>query len=461
MEVPPVFLDLISKCSLDEKKSMLEFLIKDVQNANITPTEQQGNTNPIKAFDSLVNKYDSLIKDELFLKVVRNELDSLNLQSPQSSKLKVKSMWFTVKDGFYYHDGKNLSGHELEKYPALSKLRQIVNSHHGVKQELDCCNVICLSNNKKSVRLHADNESYLDQSCPIATVTIGATRKVEFVPFGRNHQQSVVSLEAEHNSLYVMNAGCQSILQHRVTPGNIKESGDQIRYSISFRKFRSDQSQDGSGSSIAASIPLYSSVLKASPKVPTSLIVGDSFAARLDANRLSKGTKNIINIAKGGYKIPDAIESLDTFHKDLADKETIIDQVFISIGTNDIRHSRREGVGKFKSELFKLIRRIKELFPRAKIFFQSLIPLPITRENESYVARNLLQFNSMLFDVCKHEKVYMFDVFGMFLLGIYRNPRLFPEGYRDIHPNKRGLGLLAREYIKRIHCKNFDPFRHN
>ena len=258
-----------------------------------------------------------------------------------------------------------------------------------------------------------------------------------------------------------MNAGCQSILQHRVTPGNIKESGDQIRYSISFRKFRSDQSQDASGSSIAASIPLYSSVLKASPKVPTSLIVGDSFAARLDANRLSKGTKNVINIAKGGYKIPVAIESLDTFHKDLADKETIIDQVFISIGTNDIRHSRREGVDKFKSELFKLIRRIKELFPRAKIFFQSLIPLHITRENESYVARNLLQFNSMLFDVCKHEKVYMFDIFGMFLLGIYRNPHLFPEGYRDIHPNKRGLGLLAKEYIKRIHCKNFDPFRHN
>ena len=251
MEVPPVFLDLISKCSLDEKKSMLEFLIKDVQNANITPTEQQGNTNPIKAFDSLVNKYNSLIRDEVFLKDVRDELDSLNLQSPQSSKL--KSMWFTVKDGFYYHDGKNLSGQIfLEKYPALSKLRQIVNSHHEVKQELDFCNVICLSNNKKSVRLHADNESYLDQSCPIATVTIGATRKVEFVPFGRNHQRSVESLEAEHNSLYVMNSGCQSILQHRVTPGNIKELGDQIRYFISFRKFSSDQSQDASGSSIAA-----------------------------------------------------------------------------------------------------------------------------------------------------------------------------------------------------------------
>ena len=116
MEVPPVFLDLISKRSLDEKKSLLKFLIKDVQNANITPTEQQGNTNPIKAFDSLANKYNSLIRDEVFLKVVRDELDSLNLQSLQSSKL--KSMWFTVKNGFYYYDGKNLSGHELEKYRA-------------------------------------------------------------------------------------------------------------------------------------------------------------------------------------------------------------------------------------------------------------------------------------------------------------------------------------------------------
>ena len=215
-----------------------------------------------------------------------------------------------------------------------------------------------------------------------------------------------------------MNTGCQSMLQHRVVTNN-------------------------------------------TPKIPTSIIVGDSFAARLDANRLSKGCKNVINVAKGGNKIPDAIDSIKKFHENPDNEKLIIDQVFISIGTNDIRHCRGEGVARYKGELFKLTRYIKDVFPGAKIFYQSLIPLPITHENSSYIARNLLQFNRILFEVCKHERVFLFDVFGIFLQGIYGNPRLFSENIRDIHPNKRGLGLLAREYIKRIHCRHFNPLSHN
>ena len=116
--------------------------------------------------------------------------------------------------------------------PALFKLCQSINRHLGFDKALDYCNVICLSKNKKSIRLHPDNDAYIDQSCPIATFTIGTTRKVEFVPFGDNHQHAVLSDEAEHNSLYIMNTGCQYMLQHRVVPGNVKESGDQVRYSI-------------------------------------------------------------------------------------------------------------------------------------------------------------------------------------------------------------------------------------
>ena len=133
----------------------------------------------------------------------------------------------------------------------------------------------------------------------------------------------------------------------------------------------------------------------------------------------------------------------------------------MSIGTNDIRGCRREGVSKHKGDLFKLIWFVKELLPHAKVFFQSLIPLPITYENTTFIARNILSFNDMLYEVCKHERVYLFGVFGLFLLGRYRNPRLFPLGFHDIHPNKRGLGILAREYIVRIHFKHFDPLSFN
>ena len=208
--------------------------------------------------------------------------------------MKPKSMCFSLKDGNYYHNGKNHANNELNKMSALLKLAQSINRHLGIDKDLDYCNVICLSNNNKSIRLHADNEAYLDQSCPIATFSIGATGKVEFVPFGSNHQNTVLYVEAEHDSLYIMKKGCQSILQHRVVPGNDKdqESREQIRYSVSFRKFKPDPPRPCS--STTPSTSTHNTTFK----IPTSIIVGDSFAARLDADRLYKGSKNVINIAK-------------------------------------------------------------------------------------------------------------------------------------------------------------------
>ena len=91
-----------------------------------------------------------------------------------------------------------------------------------------------------------------------------------------------------------------------------------------------------------------------SPRVRTTLIVGDSFAARLDPERLSKGRKKVINIAKGGNKFPDVINSVMNFCDNDSSCGLIVDQVFCSVGPNDIRKCRKEGVFKFKRELFKL-----------------------------------------------------------------------------------------------------------
>ena len=111
---------------------------------------------------------------------------------------------------------------------------------------------------------------------------------------------------------------------------------------------------------------------------------------------------------------------------------------------------------KLKGAIFKLIRALKTVFVGAKIFFQSLLPLPITYENYKYIARNILDFNNLIFHVCSHERVYIINVKGN-----VRNPYLFPVNLRDIHPNRRGLGILARAYISGIHSKFFDPFSFN
>ena len=92
---------------------------------------------------------------------------------------------------------------------------------------------------------------------------------------------------------------------------------------------------------------------------------------------------------------------------------------------------------------------------------QSLLPLPVTPDNNRYVIRNVLDFNKLIYQVCSHEKVLMLDIFRRFLFEGYRNPRLFSNSITDVHPNARGLGVLARAYIDRIHRRYFDPFSPN
>ena len=217
---------------------------------------------------------------------------------------------------------------------------------------------MCLSNNKQSIRLHTDNEASFDQSHPIATVSLGAMRKVEFVPFGSSYDHTVVSIQAEHNSMYVMRPSTQSTLQHRVVRGTIKQPENQVRYSISFHKSKPENTEPIADSfqqgTACSSGTVLSSDYK-TPRVRTTLIVGDSFAARLDPERLSKGRKKVNHIAKGGNKIPDVIDSVMNFCDNDSSCGLIVDQVFCSVGTNGIRKCRKEGVFKFKFELFKLL----------------------------------------------------------------------------------------------------------
>ena len=75
-----------------------------------------------------------------------------------------------------------------------------------------------------------------------------------------------------------------------------------------------------------------------------------------------------------------------------------------------------------------------------------------------YVRTNVEAFNELLFDNCKKERVFFFDVFEDFLDDWrFRNPVLFEREVKNVHLNSVGLGFLAKKYIYRIHSKNFNP----
>ena len=155
-------------------------------------------------------------------------------------------------------------------------------------------------------------------------------------------------------------------------------------------------------------------------------MVGDSFLARLDKDRLGKNNETIINLAKGGNKFRDVIQSLRTFKSNSENDKYLIKQIFISVGTNDIRNCQN-GIIHLKGELFNLVRTIKHFFPTAKLYMQSLLPLPVTHDHRSHVVENVLNFNKMIYHVCVHDRVYMIDIFRTFMFRGYRHHMLFPN----------------------------------
>ena len=88
--------------------------------------------------------------------------------------------------------------------------------------------------------------------------------------------------------------------------------------------------------------------------IKATLLVGDSFPARLDKERLGKKKKVVINMAKGGSRIPDVVHTVKEFRNNPENSKYAIDQVFISVGTNDIRRCYSGGVYHFSVSFVQL-----------------------------------------------------------------------------------------------------------
>ena len=172
------------------------------------------------------------------------------------------------------------------------------------------------------------------------------------------------------------------------------------------------------------------------------------------AKRRFKG--RVINVAKGGAKISDVEVAVEKYVMDNPDAK--VEKVLISIGTNDIRHCSK-GVSHLKGPLKKLFKKLKTLVPVARVYVQSLLPLPFTEKDRFRVSQNVTAFNNILYNCCCYEHIYYMDIFDHFLneWGSARSRTLFPSSTSDVHPNSRGMGKLAKFYIHVIHNRRFNP----
>ena len=261
------------------------------------------------------------------------------------------------------------------------------------------------------------------------------------------------------NGVVLMKPGCQNHLLHKVQGDNLRANA--LRYSLSFRTLAKEPVSVSNAGSV--SIAPLDNTAAVSNKVITkhvNLVCGDSYANRLDSQKLGKRRFNVENVARGGAQIHQVMGQLRAFAE--ANPATVVEKVFISVGTNDIRYC--PNIAELKPKLKSLCALTRELFPKSRIYFQSLIPLPCKSSNDWITNRKVIDFNRMLVNECIFRRFHVLDAFSVFCSPFVdpscpeiRNQSLFNGS--DIHPSKnRGMGALAKLYIRALHSRYFDPF---
>ena len=388
-----------------------------------------------------------------FLQNLTEEVKSLGLEVKcgTSDNRKVASQWLildsqNVKLPSLWNPHKtNLPPDDLCKFTQINKLRNIISRHTG-DTEYNSCIVNYYKDGAARTRPHSDDETYIDQTCPISCFSIGQTREIGVFNKGNGHLIGKHSLE--EGSLLVMSAGAQANTKHQLLPMRTGTCGE--RFSISFRRINISHGSDNKQHIDKVSVESEPSTNTASK---TTLVLGTSIPYYLDFKKLSgtSGNVNVVNLCKRGAKICHLQDILDKHYTEENVNQNV-DKIIVSVGTNDIQNNKRHTVGHLYTPMQKLLAKIKTYYPAATVYVQSLLPQKIVN---SYTVSNVLGFNRLLLRLCAQSKCYFIDLFTDFL---GENNHINPKLYRwdGIHLSNKGLSLLARAFIANIRGR-FNP----
>ena len=464
--LPTSFIGLLESASVETMLLMQEaisakLVAKKTEKASSPVTKQSAP--PTDIISSMVEHVEDLNLDSLLVEGIEAELQSLQLK--RSTK-KVVTQWLSPSSDSYNYGNITNKPKSISDFPNISKLMDIVNLNPATSNDMDACLVSFFPSSKASLSLHKDDEDLISQSSSICTVSFGAPRSLEFVLDGKRKKgrpdlTADLSLPATNLSMNVMKPGAQSLMKHRVKAGMQQPNQPNTRYSISFRKIARPEHEDPVEHPSPPDAPIIDSKVPKTaspPKKNVILIAGDSFPARLNVERLGKGKKDVRNISSGGSKISKVQKSIEDFVQD--NPNVVVKKLFVCIGANDIRHCTN-GVKHLKNSVCELMKRIKELLPLATVYFQS-IP-PIHPNGCMYTPRNVVSMNNLIYNLCSRFRLFYLNIFDAFLNKHWtRNDSLFPKYDEnkksfDIHPNSKGMGVLARFYIYLIHSRRFNP----
>ena len=414
----------------------------------------------------LVDYIPDFCGDEVLMETLWAECESLTMAN---TRRKATTQWLSpIPDPYVYPDSNPVhKAKDIGEFPGINSLLSIVNASSQIDGPLNCALIIKYSTGDASLSLHADDEDIFDHSKAICSFSIGSSRTLEFYTKAAK-PKPVKSVRTDNNGLLIMRPGTQDRLKHCVRPdqlmkGTVRDHAKPgVRYAISFRALAKPPMSGVALTTPPKPVPIVNPQTHSSPppKRKICLIAGDSFAARLDTERLGKGRVAVETVAKGGAKIRDTCHQIEGFFT--ANPDVFVDKLFVSVGTNDIRNCHN-GVYHLKGPLKQLSKTIKNLSPGSRVFFQSLLPLPVRGSDDWETNAKICEFNIVLYDNCTYNRYFYIDAYVPF-----RNARKrgYPDTRKDkffevgdIHPSKnKGMGVLASLYIRAIHSRYFNPY---
>ena len=120
-----------------------------------------------------------LCSDSDLLEAVWKECESFDLASDSR---KASTQWLcSTGQPYVYADAEPVhEAADINSYPNICKLLDVVNSAPAVDGPLDSCLVLKYCSDKTRQSLHSDNEALIDQSKSICAFCLGSERTLEF-----------------------------------------------------------------------------------------------------------------------------------------------------------------------------------------------------------------------------------------------------------------------------------------
>ena len=294
-----------------------------------------------------------------------------------------------------------------------SRLENCLPTEVGFKKEEWCCLATLYENGLSYIPPHSDNEDAIEPNSDIITVSIGATRTIEY--------QNILgpllakqTFDLEHGSVHQMTHVSQKYWEHGISPLK-SECGPRL--SLTFRKLR--QLQNPTVPPISQPVsqtPHGTSSLPPNPK--RLLLLSDSLHLSFPTYMFDQ--KSVVCIKK---RLPNfCLSDLHLFEKEFH----YTDYVFISCGVNDLS---RYGWSAHKLFAYfrDLVNSYQKRFPQTTFIFNSLLTTDF-----GWLNSEILFLNDSVFklSLSVNSNIWFFDSHQIALYKSRRGVQVLEKGTR-------------------------------